>query len=145
MVAWCVYCSCFRRSCGLQQAGGKGVNTVRYFFGFDFTVHHDAAANAVTIALRHDISHDRRLVERELHRPRQACPLDKLRVGIDVEIADVGDGPWWSEDLVPQVLGVERPTVVNVAAPIRRAYLRAEDAVQPRHSQSAGNDHQQYD
>src|ERR1700731_82186 len=127
MVAWCVYCSCFRRSCGLQQAAGKGVNTVRYFFGFDFTVHDDAAADAVTIALRHDTSHDRRLAERELHRPRQACSLDKLRVSIDVEIADVGHGPRWSEDLVRQVLGVETLTLVNIAVGIRRACLRAED------------------
>ena len=47
----------FRCSCGLQHAVGKGVHLVRYSFGFDFTVHHDAAANAVTIALRHDTAH----------------------------------------------------------------------------------------
>ena len=31
-----------------------------------------------------------------------------LRLSIDVEIADIGHGPWWSEDLVRQLLGVER-------------------------------------
>ena len=61
-----------RRSCGLQQAGGKGVHFVRDLLGFDLTVHQDAAANAVTIALRHDTSHGRRRGDRELHRPRQA-------------------------------------------------------------------------
>ena len=120
------------------------MHLVRYVFGFDLTVHQDAAANAVTIALRQDISHDRRLGDRELQRPRQACSLNMLRVGIAVEIADVCHGPWWAEDLVRQVLGVEGPTVVNVAAGIRGAFLRAEDAVQPRHSQPAGTDHREH-
>src|ERR1700722_15632323 len=104
MVARCVRYSCVRRSCSLQQAEGKRVHFVRYSFGFDFSVHHDAAANAVTIALRHDTSHDRLLGERELQRPRPARPVEALRVTIDVEIADVGHGAWWSEDLVRQVL-----------------------------------------
>src|ERR1700690_4402079 len=108
MVARCVRYSSVGRSCSLQKAEGKRVHFVRYSFGFDFSVHHNAAAYAVTIALRHDISHDRRLGERELQRPRQACSLNKPRVTIDVEIADVGHGPWWSEDLVRQALRVVR-------------------------------------
>ena len=70
-------------------------------------------------------------------------PVSMLRVTIDVEIADVGDGPRWSEDLVPQLFGVEGFGVVDSGVGVREAFLRAEDAVQPRHSQSpSANDHQ---
>src|SRR5271155_4837970 len=102
MVAWCVRCPRVRRSCGLQQAEGKRAHFVRDLLGFDHTVHHNAAADAVTIALRlrHDTSDGRSRGDRELQRPRQARPIDALRVTIDVEIADVGHGAWWSEDLV---------------------------------------------
>src|ERR1700739_1582809 len=119
-----------RRSCGLQLAEGKGVHFVRYSFGFDFTVHHDAAADTVTIALCPDTSRDRRLGDRELQRPRQACSLNKLRVTIDVEIADFGHGAWGAEDFVRQLLGVVWFGVVDFAVGIRGALLRAKDAVQ---------------
>src|ERR1700758_4815162 len=68
-----------------------------------------------------------------------------LRLGIDVEIADGGHGPRWSEDLIRQVLGVERFGVVDVGVGIRRAFLRAEDAVKPRHSESPRTDDHQYE
>src|ERR1700686_4486638 len=48
---------------------------------------------------------------------------------------------WWSEDLGRQVLGVEGFGVVDSGVGIRGAFLRAEDAVQPRHSQSPSTDH----
>src|ERR1700759_3957053 len=94
MVVRTVHRLCVRRSCGLQQAEGKGVHFVRYSFGFDFTVHHDAAANTVTIALCDDTSRDCRLGDRELQRPRQACYLNYLRLSLDVEIDDFGHGAW---------------------------------------------------
>ena len=53
-------------SCGLQQAGSKGVHLVGNPLGFDLIVHEDAAADAVTIALCHDTSHGRRRGDREL-------------------------------------------------------------------------------
>src|SRR4051794_28483844 len=69
-----------------------------------------------------------------------------LRLSIAVEIADIGHGSWWSEDLVRQLLWVVRPlALLNIAVDIRRAFLRAEDAVQPRHGESTSSDHQQYD
>ena len=43
-------------SCGLQQAGGKGAHFVRDLLGLDHAVDDDAAADAVTIALRRDTS-----------------------------------------------------------------------------------------
>ena len=54
----------------------KALTSFDVLLGFDLTVHHDAAADAVTIALRHDISHGRRLGDRELQRPRQAAPVN---------------------------------------------------------------------
>ena len=53
-------------SCGLQQAGSEGVHLIGNPLGFDLIVHEDAAADAVTIALRHDTSDGRRLSDREL-------------------------------------------------------------------------------
>src|SRR5579875_2283111 len=81
-----------RLSCGLQQAKGEGVHFIRHALGLDFSVDNNAAADAVTITLSHDASDNRRLRGLELHRPRQARFFDKLGVGIDVEIVDVGNG-----------------------------------------------------
>src|SRR5262249_61493657 len=125
MVARCAPCPCGVGSCGFQQAGGKGVHFVRNPLGFDLTVDDDAAANAVTIALRHNTSYGCRLGEFELQRPWQACSLNMLRLTIGVEIADGGHGPWWSEDLIRQVLGVERCGVLDSGVGIRWAVLRA--------------------
>src|SRR5271156_5680191 len=129
MVAWCVACPCVRRSCGLQQAVGKGLDFMRCLLGFDHTVHQDAAANAVTIALRHDTCGCRRLGDRELERPRQLRPFDVLRVTIAVEIADLCDDPWRSENLVRHMLWVERFGVVDSGVGIGAAFLRAEYTV----------------
>src|SRR5271168_2465760 len=89
-----------RRSSGLQHAERKGAYFVRHLLGLDLVADENAAANAVSIALRHEIPHNRRLGSRENELPRQLCPLDPLRVGVDVEIADVGNGPWRPEHLV---------------------------------------------
>src|SRR3954466_1449576 len=140
MVARCPLCLRVCCSCGLQQAGSEGVHPVRNPLGFDLIVHDDAAANAVTIALRHDTSHGRRPGDRELQRPWQACSLNMLRFSIDVEIADVGHGPWWSQDLIRQVLGAERCGVVDFGVVIRGAFLRAEDAIYTRYSEYARTD-----
>ena len=72
----------------------KAFTWLEVLLGFDLTVHDDAAANVVTIALRHDTSHGRRLSDREIQRPGQTCSLNVLRFSIDVEIADVRHRPW---------------------------------------------------
>src|ERR1700752_4590394 len=95
-------------SCGLQQAGGEGAHFGRrYLLGFHLVVHHDAAADTVTVALRRDTSDARRRGDGEFQPPWEPYPVKRLGVTSAVEIADVGQSPWWSEDLVPQVLGVE--------------------------------------
>src|SRR5262249_18382606 len=118
MVARCALCPYVRGSRGFQQAGGKGVHFVRNILGFDLIVQDDAAANAVTIALRQNSSHGCRLRDLELQRPWQACSVDMPRLTIAVEIADGGHGPWWSEDLIRQVFGVERFGVVDFSVGI---------------------------
>lgn len=72
-------------------------------------------------------------------------PLDSLRIGIDVEIADVGRGSRRPENFVLQVLGVERLGVVDFGVGIRRAFLIAEYIVESCHGKPSAGDDDQYD
>src|SRR6185312_15578100 len=133
------------RSCCLQQAEGKRAGLVRGLLRFDHVVYQDAAANSVTVALRHDISDSSRGTDLELQRPRQGGFLEATGFAIAVEIADVGHAPGCSENLVSKVLGVERFGIVHSGVAIRKSFLRAEDAMQSRHGEASCNNNRKND
>ena len=59
------------RSCGLHQAEGIGVHCVDDPFVLDFTIHSDATAQGIAIALRHKVAESARLRRHHRQRPRQ--------------------------------------------------------------------------
>ena len=70
------------------------------------TVYDDSAANAVAVALRHNVAHDGRNARRQDHCPRQPGAVDPLWVGVHIKIADVRDRAHRTENLVNQRLRI---------------------------------------
>src|SRR5271167_686949 len=128
------------RSRGLHKTVGQGIHAGYGPLVLHFVIDDDAAGHRIAIPLRDNVGCRRRSGGLQGQRPRQSRTVDTLRLGVQVQIVDVGIAAR-AEDLIPHHFGVER---LRVLAEYHRSFhdaFRAEEGAGSADREAADDDH----